>query len=346
MADMMDDEESLRVLGFADAPVDWQWIAKEYQGSPPMDWRLVSTYHEHKFVKIPKVNLGRVDAALRLRANRKSFEPHVILSVGPMNNFYAEALGQLGRPRTPHLAWAFNFTTFPKGRRKSIMRNRFAKIERLVVFSQMERELYAQFFDIPIERLYFTRWGVAPPILQPEARTVAEPYFISVGGEARDYRTLCDAARLLPNRRFVLIVRPHSLDGIDVPDNVAVHTNLPWNQTWSMVWHAEAAIIPLLTDKTPNGHVTLVGGMHLGKAHIVTDSAGIHDYVDGTRKSLLVQPNDARSLADAVVVLLDEPGLRRSMGKNALAYAQEFCSEQVTANFAEEHLNALARHRQ
>ena len=120
------------------------------------------------------------------------------------------------------------------------------------------------------------------------------------GGEARDYATLCAAARRLPTTPFVLIARPDSLNGIDVPANVLVHTNLPWDRAWSIVWHAELVALPLRSKDTPNGHVTAVGAMHLGKAQVITDSAGIRDYFVDGQTALLVHPQDPAAFARSI----------------------------------------------
>jgi glycosyltransferase involved in cell wall biosynthesis len=241
-----------------------------------------------------------------------------------------EALGRRGCRTTPHLAFSFNFTDFPTGFRFPEMRRAFSNIDRFVVFSTMERQLYSERFGIPIERFTFVPWGVSAPIEAPVGRKVDYPYVAAVGGEARDYRTLCEAARLLPHVRFIIVVRPNSLKGIDVPENVAVHVNLPFHETWSIVWHAELAVIPLRSQRSPNGLVTLVGGMHLGKAQVVTGSAGLHDYLEDGKNVRVVPPHDPRAFADAITELLDDSALREKLGTNARAFAAEHCSENVT----------------
>jgi glycosyltransferase involved in cell wall biosynthesis len=265
-----------------------------------------------------------------VRAILSRHEADLLVSHGPYTSYYAEAVGRCRRSDVPHLAFAFNFTDFPQGHRLRAMQRAFQRIDRLVVYSQMERGLYAERFRVPIERFSFMRWGVAPPIAAPGPRIVDKPYVVALGGEARDFATLCDAARRLPKTDFVLIVRPSSLDGIVVPDNVTVRVNLPFADAWSLVWHAEAALIPLRSEQTPNGLVTLVGGMHLGKAQVVTDSAGLSDYVENGKTALLVPARDSRAFAAAIERLIDEPMLRDRIGEQAQAFAAEHCSEAVT----------------
>jgi len=254
----------------------------------------------------------------------------MLVSHGPYTSYYIESVGRGARREVPHLAFAFNFTDIPQGQRLRAMQRAFRSIDRMVVYSQMERSLYSERFGVPIDRFSFMRWGVGPPIARPGARTIGMPYVAALGGEARDFATLCEAARRLPHIAFVLIVRPSSLEGVAVPDNVTVHVNLPFADAWSLVWHAAAALIPLRSEQTPNGLVTLVGGMHLGKAQVVTASAGLSDYVEDGKTALLVPARDSGAFAAAIERLIDDPTLRAGIGERARAFADAHCSETVT----------------
>jgi glycosyltransferase involved in cell wall biosynthesis len=76
--------------------------------------------------------------------------------------------------------------------------------------------------------------------------------------------------------------------------------------------------------------VTIVGGMHLGKAQVITDSAGIRDYAENEKTALLVPAQDPAAFAEAVERLLDDPPLRERLGRAAQAFAAEYCNETVT----------------
>lgn len=329
---MTDERRPLRVINCHDFEPRWPWIAPIYRGPPELEWLSVATHRSPLLRKVPGLHWGRLRAALRVRAILRSVQADLLVSHGPYTSFYAEAVGRGRRRDVPHLAFAFNFTDLPQGYRLSAMQRAFRRIDRLVVYSRMERGLYSERFGVPIDRFSFMRWGVAPPITKPAPRTIPKPYVVALGGEARDFATLCDAARRLPKIGFVLIVRPTSLDGITVPDNVAVQVNLPFADAWSLVWHSEAALIPLRSEQTPNGLVTLVGGMHLGKAQVVTDSVGLSDYVEDGNTALLVPARDSRGFAGAIERLIDEPALRDRIGAQAQAFAAEHCSEAVTVD--------------
>ena len=243
----------------------------------------------------------------------------------------------------PHLAFAFNFTDLPTGLTLAAMHRAFARIDRFVVYSQMERDLYAELFDVPVEKFQFLRWGVAPPILEPAPREIDGTYVAALGGEARDYATLCAAAKKLPQTSFVLITRPDSLNGIEVPENVTIHTNLPWDRAWSILWHAEVVALPLRSKDTPNGHVTAVGAMHLGKAQVITDSAGIRDYFMDGETALLVPPHDPAAFAASIERALEDRSLRQKLGGASKVFAATHCSESVTVEFFRAQLTEMLR---
>lgn len=328
----------IRVTSCHDWERGWPWIEHLYHGQPAIEWRSVSTLRSAFTRHLPGPHLGRVRAAFEVAAIMATRKADLLVSHGPYASYYLEAIARRFDHSVPHFAFSFNFTDIPEGLRLRAMRRAFAQTNRFFVFSNMERELYSTIFEVPVERFIFMRWGVAPPISRPGPRMIESPYVAAIGGEARDFDTLCEAARLLPRVPFVLVTRPASLDGMNLPSNMQVHVNLPWEKTWSLVAHADAALVPLRSSQTPNGHVTIVGGMHLGKAQVVTDSIGIRDYIEDGKNGLLVPPKDGRAFARAIECLLDDPALRESLGIAAQSFARTNCTENVTVETFRTHL--------
>ena len=331
-------KSELRLAALADTHPEWQWIAPQLSQHLPLDWELVSALASARRFRLPGVNLDRARAAITLRTALKREHKDAVISIGPSNSCYVEALAQLGRARVPHLAWGFNFTDLPIGARAKWARHLLRSVDQFVVFSTAERYLYSEFFQVPVERFHFVRWGVNAPITEPGPRTINQRYVVALGGEARDYATLCAAASRLPSLRFVLIVRPNSLANITVPQNVTVFVNLPTAEAWTLVWHADVAVVPLRNDRTPNGHVTLVGGMHLGKAQVVTDSTGVYDYVNDEQNALLAAAQDAKALGLAIERLFDDDVLRCRIGAAARDFARANCTEATTVAFVKQRL--------
>lgn len=322
------------IINNAEAGPDWQWIRPQLSGPEAQDWRFVSAKKRGLLeTRVPFPHLGRVRAGFEVRRALGERPADLVLSHGPHLAFYtASAMGAAAR-ETRHCALSFNFTDLPGAALRRLMVHAFLGIDRFAVYSRMEIGLYSRLFEIPEERFDFVRWGVAPPIAEVGPRTIAEPYFVALGGEARDYATLAETAQSMPSTRFVFIVRPHSLAGLTLPGNVTVHINLPHHEAWSLVCHAEASLVPLRSAQTPNGHVTIVGAMHLGKAQVVTDSSGVTDYVTNDETALLVPPGDPVAFRHAIERVRDDSGLAPRLGAAAQAFAQTHCSEQVTIDY-------------
>src|SRR5204862_6028559 len=119
---------------------------------------------------------------------------------------------------------SFNFTELPVPLKRRVFSAALKRAESFAVFSRMERRLYAGAFNLDIGKIDFIHWGVNPPAMTPDPLEAGD-YICSIGGNARDYRTLMDAARLTPNSKFIVVARPHNMVGLDVPANVRVRTD-------------------------------------------------------------------------------------------------------------------------
>ena len=325
----------LTIANIARASREWKWVAEDPQLATH-NWHFQSTLPKNLIERrFPFGNMGRLRSAFAV----KRLDPDIVFSHGPREALYVAFMMAGRTPKVRHVAMSFNFTDLPSGKLLWAMRRYFPRIERFVVFSQMERALYSKLFDIPIDRFDFIHWGVNPPIICPSPKRYDQPYFVALGGEARDYDTLIGAAKLRPHDRFVIIARPHSIKEKDIPSNVTVHINAPFHEAWSTVWHAQASLIPLRNAMTPNGHVTLVGSMFLGKAIVITDSTGVRDYVSANQSALLVPAASAIDFASAVANLIENPQLGMRLGQNARNFAEKFCTERSVINYVEQVLN-------
>ena len=230
------------------------------------------------------------------------------------------------------LAFTFNFAELPKGRLRRLAAGRmFSSIERFVIFSSMERQLYAAAFDIPEERFDMIHWSVAPPECS-EGRIEEGDYVCAIGGNARDYATLLKAAAQLPEVPFVLVVRPESLEGCR-PPNVRVHVNLTFAKSMNILKHSRFMVLPLAGSEVPCGHVTLVAAMHLGQTSIITNSSGDPAQTTSSMASILrqlrglLQRTGAREQRERV--LRQDPQTHPRARAECRRFVTDNCSEQV-----------------
>lgn len=278
----------------------WTFL-EPYHPDPALSW----DYHYgapanilERSVRRPALGRYRAVASALFAAQKR---PDSVLVSHLPGVTLAMAMGMRAmRLKRPHIAFAFNYTTLPTGRRLAYCRRHFADVDVFVVPSRYEIDLYSELFGIPRHRFVFLPWTIgAPPKTVPMTRPFEGAYLCAIGGEGRDYATLAQAMRKLEDLRMVVVARPHSIAGLSFPDNVLVHTNLPSAQTWGLARGSIGMAVPLQSAKTPNGHVSMLAAQSLGIPLAVTRSAGVKDYVDPDL-ALLVDAGDADALAAAL----------------------------------------------
>ena len=79
----------------------------------------------------------------------------------------------------------------------------------------------------------------------------------------------------------------------------------------------------------------------MGKAHVVTASSGLADYVTHNENALTVPPGDAAAMQKAITSLLSKPELAERLGNAAKIFAKKNCSEEVTSVFFAEFLERV-----
>lgn len=117
---------------------------------------------------------------------------------------------------------------------------------------------------------------------------------------------------------------------------VRFHGQLDAERVARRLGAAEIAILPSIRAASGDQDgrpVVLVEAMAAGCAVVASELAGIDEAVVDGETGLLVPPGDARALARALSRLLAEPELRRSLGKNASARADDFGVEKVGAQY-------------
>lgn len=307
---------------------EWQWLQRNFSGTG-LTFDIVRCVPRNALERVAPFGLARIRgsfAAVRLARRKKALAivAHTP-TVAAWCALFARALGVT----IPVLAHSFNFVALPPSPKRQVFAWALKSIDRFVVFSTVERALYAKTFSLPAEKFDVVLWGVRPPDIDTaEPPFVAGAYVCAIGGNARDYRTLIEAARRLPDVRFVVVARPENFSSLAVPPNVTVYANLPYQTTMNVLAHSRFMALPLASSEVPCGHVTLVAAMHLGKAMVITDSAGVRDYVHDGDNALAVAAGSADDMAAAIKRLWDDPALCASLGENGQRFASSECTEE------------------
>ena len=294
--------------------------------------------------QISLLNLARLRGSLRAVRLAREKKANAIVSHGPALAAWCAFFARLLGLKVPIIAHTFNFTELPSPFKRTVLGSMLSRVDRLIVFSRLERSLYAKAFYLPEDHFDVIHWGVNPPdVDSPDSPLEPGDYVCAIGGNARDYGTLLKAAHMMPHIRFVCVVRPDSLRSLDIPRNVTVHTDLPLGQTMNVLMHSRFMVLPLLHSEVPCGHVTIVAAMHLGKAFIVTGSEGVRDYVQDGHNAVTVSPRSATALVEATELLWSDPALCERLGQNGRRFARLECTEEGVVRHFRGCLEAIRR---
>jgi glycosyltransferase involved in cell wall biosynthesis len=325
----------MRIINTTDLmPPDWKFLADNY-GDESMAWETHSGLRRTALERaIPRPHIGRWRAALSAARSARADREAVLVSHLPLMAAATNLLRQRICPDVPQIAFSFNFTEVPTGPRRQYLRRALRGVQEFVVFSRYEIQLYSQLFDIPVDRLHFMPWAMhAPAVDHLKQAPFDRPYLVAVGGEGRDYGLLARVMEGLPDIRMVVIARPHSIKGIQFPSNVKVFENLPARQTWSIAAASQGMVIPLLSDRTACGHITLVGAQLLGIPLAITRSVGITDYANDGVNARLCSAGDAKELESAIAELASNSQEVKDRARTARVLAERENSPRIWCDY-------------
>ncbi len=263
--------------------------------------------------RVTRPHLSRYRGALQAMIAAKRVPDPIIISHLPVMTAAVSRLAGMFRVRAPHIGFSFNFTNLPVGSDFQRLAPHIARVDRLIVYSHYEARIYAEYFDIPLDRFRVVRWTQDPPfVAETGQRPFKGPYLCAIGAEGRDYGTLLNAARAsgLP---LAIIARPHSLVGLDLPENVRSFSNLPFEVTWEIASTSVGVIVPLFDLTTRCGVLTIVSAAQLGLPAVTNRTHTLAEYLDGHVAGPVYVPGEVDDCARAM----------RDVFDNALSYRQE-----------------------
>ena len=134
--------------------------------------------------KIQRPKLSRYRAAFETVLSTRHRENPFIISHMPILSVAIESAKALLGNSSPHIAFSFNYTTLPTGNRQTWHKRMLANVDRFVVFSNYERQLYAEYFGLPENRFVFTPWTQdPPPVAVLNDIPFGGDYICAIGGE-------------------------------------------------------------------------------------------------------------------------------------------------------------------
>ena len=259
-------------------------------------------------------NSGFVYSLLRSICSKLT-PPHLVIDVGCLNG---------GRSATWQLG---------------VLRFSLRSVAGLVYHAKAQEEFYKKHF--PDLNRRFIPFGINVDDFRPLKRAPTLSYAISIGYAKRDLDTLFKAWRTvaLP----LLVVGP-ALGRLPLAKNITVIPFIGIDRLREYIHDARIVVLPIEKEPYSVGQTTLLQCMAMGKPVIVSNVAGVRDYVRNGTDCLSVPYGDPSSLTSAVESLSEDEGLRDRIGKEAISSVRTKYSEALMAErmsgFAEQLISA------
>ena len=224
--------------------------------------------------------------------------------------------------------------------KRFIRRLLYRKVDRFVVYSSDERRLWAEYLGCDESRFKTILFAsnLLDPTRYPEGLYLPEgEYGFAAGRSGRDYKTFFEAVRDL-SYPFVVVADKKSIEGLDVPQNVTLHCDIPWADYIELLKKAAFTVVPLQNRQRSTGQVVILEGYAFGKPTVSTRCIGTQDYVFEGETGFQTPPYQPQAMKEAIQKMIESDDKRRKMGQTALEKAKSQFSPQA---FLDQYLIVL-----
>ncbi|MCK8786198.1 glycosyltransferase family 4 protein [Roseomonas sp. NAR14] len=245
----------------------------------------------------------------------------------------------MGRKTPVYSMFHGHYVESPKFRVAAQILRRLPNFYPLCLSSSL-RNLLVDRYGFSPERCHSVEYGTDTAFFRPEPRRLQPgvlPMISSAGTSVRDYGTLLQAAEGLA---ATIEIDASSLwedigastKGRTMPANVHVGRTAPYVGLRDLLARSEFAVIPLVERSYPAGLSVIGEAMAMGKAVIVTRTAGRGEIITHGETGFYVEPGNAAELRARMQELISQPELARRMGEAARARTvQEFSLDHFCA---------------
>ncbi len=292
-------------------------------------------------------------AVTQFRRAVKSYQPDILQIHNAKSRLYVyvlSRLGLLGNPRTIYCYHGETWTNTKQMAYNKLDRWLFRRAKNIIVVSQQQKRLLED-FGVPPDRVTVIYNGI-----QPRASSLRKPRvplnLITVGRLSREkgQAILLKAARLLRDRgvaafELTVVGGGPDVDALKrsaVEDGVADIVHFTGYQPDPTPYYeaADLYVLPSLTEGVPN--VLLESAMHHVPI-VSTNVGGVPEMFEDSIEALLVPPDDAAALADAVERCIGDENLRRRLATAARARVErQFTDDQRARQYLDYYKTLIA----
>lgn len=191
-----------------------------------------------------------------------------------------------------------------------------------IMSPSLAQQDFLRSIGFPAEKNYYVPYGIDYNFYDKDARVseISERYILSTGRDVgRDYKTLIEAVKDLPVK-LLISTFPRNLKDIgELPPNVTV-SYLPRTAMPPLIKKAEFVVIPTIpewkiTGSDCSGQYSLLESMTCSKAVITSTRATLTGYFTTGQYGLIVAPENAAELKEAIISLWNDPQKAKTMGE-------------------------------
>jgi len=197
-------------------------------------------------------------------------------------------------------------------------------VDHFIVISTSEIEAYHTHWGFSKERMTYVPFKVNSAESLAELETGDEDFIYSGGDSLRDYKTLFGAVKGLDIQ--VKVVTNQDFGKEFIPCNVhIIHNSGSISEFYAPCARARFSVFPIESGYIRSaGQGSYLGAMFLGKAVIVSDTAGVRDIIDDGVNGFVVPPDDALLLREKIIALWEDSDLRNRLGETAKGHIREY----------------------
>ncbi|MCR4333495.1 MAG: glycosyltransferase [Patescibacteria group bacterium] len=214
------------------------------------------------------------------------------------------------------------------------------ELDGIVCLTQFQKKYLEETFPFLRGKCFFVPLGVDVKYYLPTYEN-RSAYLLSAGRDmGRDYATVIDTARRMPEREFHIVCSQRNLKGIhDVPPNVRIFIDLPFAELHKK--YQEAELLLLLTHNDSfqggadcSGQTVLLDAMANGLPVVASRKKYVEEYVTDGKEAVLVDCYDPAK-ARIAIESLRAVDLRKEMALRARTRVErEFSTEKMAERLA------------
>lgn len=203
------------------------------------------------------------------------------------------------------------------------------QIDKIFVYSSLQYRYGRETLGIPQEHIEHIQFHADTRFFRPMPDARVNGALVSAAGlEWRDYETLIETARILPDIKFKLAAaspwskHTNRTQRMALPDNVTAR-RYEYGELRDLYASSAVVAVPLIETDFQAGITTILEAMAMAKPVIVSKTSGQNDVIIDNETGIYVPPGDAAALRVALCRVTAEPDFAARLGANARKWVEE-----------------------